>query len=108
MKKITLHVSGTHCHSCKILIEDILNEHMGIENTHVDLKQETVSFETNLEDSPHKLAEILTELVIHNGHTLSAEKIGKMKKDNGVIWQALPIGLVFLSLFFLLQKFLIC
>ena len=104
MKKITLHVSGTHCHSCKILIEDILNEHMGIENTHVDLKQETVSFETNLEDSPHKLAEILTELVIHNGHTLSAEKIGKMKKDNGVIWQALPIGLVFLSLFFLLQK----
>lgn len=104
MKTITLHVTGTHCASCKILIEDILNEQIGIERAQVNLKQETVSFETNLDDSQHKLAEVLTEKVRHNGYSFLVEKKAKEKKDNGVIWQALPIGLVFLALFFLLQK----
>lgn len=104
MKTITLHVSGTHCASCKILIEDILNEQIGIERANVSLKQETVSFETNLDDSQHKLAEVLTEKVKHNGYSFSIEKKLKEKKDSGVIWQALPIGLVFLALFFILQK----
>lgn len=104
MKTITLHVSGTHCNSCKILIEDILNEQIGIERVNVNLKQETVSFETNLDDSRHKLAEVLTEKVKHNGYSFSVEKKFKEKKDNGVFFQALPIGLVFLALFFILQK----
>ncbi len=104
MKTITLHVSGTHCNSCKILIEDILNEQIGIEHAQVNLKKETVAFETNLDDSQHKLAEILTEKVRHNGYSFSVEKKAKESKDNGVIWQALPIGLVFLALFFILQK----
>jgi len=104
MKTITLHVSGTHCASCKILIEDILNEQIGIESADVNLKQETVSFETNLDDSNHKLAEMLSEKVKHNGYAFSVEKATRAKSDNGVIWQALPIGLVFLALFFILQK----
>jgi sulfite exporter TauE/SafE/copper chaperone CopZ len=104
MKTITLHVSGTHCASCKILIEDILNEQIGIEKTHVNLKQETVSFETSLDDSHHKLAEILGEKIKHNGYSLTVEKIAKEKRSDGIIWQALPIGLVFLALFFILQK----
>jgi sulfite exporter TauE/SafE len=104
MKNITLHVTGTHCNSCKILIEDILNEQIGIEKTHVDLKHETVSFETSLDDSNHKLAEVLSEKIKHNGYMLSVEKIVKEKRNNGIIWQALPIGLVFLALFFVLQK----
>ena len=77
MKTITLHVTGTHCASCKILIEDILNEQIGIERTQVNLKQETVSFETNLDDSQHKLAEVLTEKVHHNGYSFSVEKKAK-------------------------------
>ena len=104
MKNITLHVSGTHCASCKILIEDILNEQVGIKNTQVNLKQETVSFDTELTDDKEKLAEMLSEKMQHNGYTFSVEKKEKVKKDNGIIWQALPIGLAFLALFFLLQK----
>lgn len=100
----TFHVSGTHCPSCKIFIEDTLNEQIGIDHTNVDLKHETVSIDTTLEDTQHKLAAILTEKIRHNGYSLSVEKKVKEKKDNGVIWQALPIGLVFLSVFFLLQK----
>lgn len=104
MKTYTFHVSGTHCASCKILIEDILNEQMGIQNTHVDLKNEIVSVETELDNSKHELAEMLTEKIKHNGYTLSVEKIIQEKKPNDVIWKAIPIGLVFLALFFILQK----
>ncbi|MGK2848711.1 MAG: urease accessory protein UreH domain-containing protein [Minisyncoccota bacterium] len=104
MQKIILHVSGTHCSSCKILIEDILNEQEGIENTQVDLKKETVSFEINLAEDINQLADRLSEKTKHNGHTFSVEKKEGITKDAGVIWQALPIGLAFLALFFILQK----
>ncbi|MEK9160469.1 MAG: sulfite exporter TauE/SafE family protein [Patescibacteria group bacterium] len=104
MNTYTFHVSGTHCASCKILIEDVLNEQIGIENTHVNLKQETVSFDTSLDDSQQKLAEVLTEKIKHNGYSLSVEKKAREKKDTGVIWQALPIGLALLALFFIVQK----
>lgn len=104
MKTLTFHVSGTHCPSCKIFIEDTLNEQIGIENVRVNLKQETVSLETSLNDNQQKLAEILTEKVKHNGYSLSIEKQAKEKKDNGIIWQALPIGLALLALFFMVQK----
>jgi sulfite exporter TauE/SafE len=104
MKTITLHVSGTHCNSCKILIEDTLNEQMGIENAVVDLKQEIVSFDTSLNDSQQKLAEVLTEKIKHNGYSFSIEKKTKEVTRSGVIWQALPIGLAFLALFFIVQK----
>lgn len=109
MKNITLHVSGTHCASCKILIEDILNEQNGIENTRVNLKEETVSFDTGLDNSNAELAEMLTAQVKHNGYALSVEKnihpaFSTSQDGNNTIWQALPIGLVLLALFFMLQK----
>ena len=103
-KTYTLHVSGTHCASCKILIEDVLNEQAGIENANVNLKQETVSFDTSLGDNQQKLAEVLTEKIKDNGYSLSIEKKAREKKDSGVILQALPIGLALLALFFIVQK----
>lgn len=104
MKNITLYVTGTHCAACKIFIEDTLNEQIGIENTHVDLKNETVTLQTVLDENQHTLAEILTEKIQHNGYSLSVEKQRKVKEDKGVIWQALPIGLALLALFFIVQK----
>ncbi len=104
MKTYTFHVSGTHCASCKIFIEDTLNEQIGIEGANVDLKHETVSIDTTLDESQHKLAEILTEKIKHNGYSLFIEKKIKEKQNSDVIWKALPIGLGFLILFFLLQK----
>lgn len=104
MKTLTFHVSGTHCAACKIFIEDTLNEQIGIDRANVDLKRETVSIDTTLDDSQHKLAEILTEKIKRNGYSLSVEKIARENKNNGVIWQALPIGLTFLAVFFIVQK----
>ena len=106
MKTYTFHVSGIHCASCKILIEDILNKQIGIKNTHVDLKREIVSIETELDNSKNELVEMLTEKIKHNGYTLSVEPFDSSqgKKNSNVIWQAIPIGLAFLILFFILQK----
>jgi len=104
MNKYTFHISGTHCPSCKIFVEDILNEQISIEKASVDLKNETVSFETTLNESQNELAEILTEKIKHNGYSLSVEKKINKPDDSGIIWKALPIGIGFLILFFALQK----
>src|SRR3989344_4714749 len=103
-KNHTFHVSGTHCPSCKIFIEDILSEQIGVQQARVDLKRETVSIKTTLGEDEHELAKILTEKIKHNGYSLSVEKKDKEKKDSGVIWQAFPIGIALLALFFIVQK----
>ncbi len=104
MKTYTFHVSGTHCASCKILIEDILSEQSFIKNSHVNLKKETVTIETDSDQSPERLVQVLTEKIKPNGYTLSVEKTVQEKKSDDTIWKALPIGLAFLILFFMLQK----
>lgn len=98
------HVSGTHCASCKIFIEDTLNEQDFIQSARVDLKKETVEITTNSNQTLEELAEVLTSKIRSNGYTLSVEKTAKEKQGGDVIWKALPIGLGFLILFFLLQK----
>ena len=104
LKKYTFHVSGTHCASCKILIEDILNEQDFIQESKVDLKKEIVEVETTSEQSPEELATILTSKIKPNGYTLSVVKVLQEKEGDDVIWQAIPVGLLFLALFFILQK----
>ncbi|OIP78509.1 MAG: hypothetical protein AUK16_00065 [Parcubacteria group bacterium CG2_30_44_11] len=104
MKTITLHVSGMHCPSCKILIEDILSEQSDIKNPQVDLKNEIITFKTSRVGTSTAFAIQLTDKTKNNGYSFSVEKPIKEKTSGGVIWQALPIGLAFLVLFFLLQK----
>src|SRR3989344_2563473 len=104
LKTYTFHVSGTHCASCKILIEDILGEQKFVKNVCIDLKRETVEIETSSEQNVEELAELLTSKVKPNGYTISVEKINIENKKDDVIWKAIPIGLAFLILFFILQK----
>jgi sulfite exporter TauE/SafE/copper chaperone CopZ len=104
MKTYTLHVSGTHCASCKILIEDILNDEKDIQKAVVNLKHQTVEITTESEKDLSVLANELSEKTKGNGYSFSLEKNTEIKKDGATIWQALPIGLGFLLLFFILQK----
>jgi sulfite exporter TauE/SafE/copper chaperone CopZ len=104
MKTYTFHVIGTHCASCKILIEDVLGEQDFIKNAKVDLNRETVEIETDSEKSAEELADILTAKIKPNGYTLSVDKQIAIKENDGIIWKAIPIGLAFLALFFILQK----
>ena len=103
-KNYIFHVSGTHCASCKILIEDTIGEQDFIQRVRVDLQKETVEIETNDHRTPEELAELLTSKIQPNGYALSVEKIVKETQNGDVIWQALPIGLAFLTLFFFVQK----
>ncbi|MFZ2150175.1 MAG: sulfite exporter TauE/SafE family protein [Minisyncoccia bacterium] len=104
LQKYTFHVSGTHCASCKILIEDILKDEEFVSSVRVDLKKETVDIETESEKNIEEIAHILSEKIKANGYTLSVEKARDVKKGNDVLWTAIPVGLFFLALFFLLQK----
>jgi sulfite exporter TauE/SafE/copper chaperone CopZ len=104
LKKYSFHVSGTHCASCKILIEDILKEQEIVKSVDVNLKKEIVEIETDSNQSPKEIITILNPKIKPNGYVLSVEKIIEEKKSDNIIWQAIPIGLVFLALFFLLQR----
>jgi len=104
MKTYTFHVKGTHCTSCKILIEDVLKEQDFIKNVHVDLRKEIVEIETDSIQDPEIIAEILSSKIKPNGYVLSVEKIVEEKKSDNEIWKAIPIGFAFLFLFYLLQK----
>lgn len=104
MKKYIFHISGTHCASCKILIEHTLNKQPDIQNVRMDLKTEQVTLEAEDDMDEKGLAILLSEKMKSHGYELSTEKIETKKGDDGIIWQALPIGLGFLALFLLLQK----
>ena len=104
MKNYKFYVTGTHCASCKILIEDILNEQPFVVKSNVNLKNETVEVEMNTEQNIDEIATILADKIKPNGYSLSVEKKLNKNKEDDVIWKAIPIGLVFLVLFFILQK----
>jgi sulfite exporter TauE/SafE/copper chaperone CopZ len=103
-KKYTFHVSGTHCASCKILLEDILDEQEFVKSAKVNLKKEIIEIETNNTENKEVIIDILNSKINQNGYTISAEKVIKENKKDDVIWTAIPVGLVIILLFFLLQK----
>lgn len=102
MKTHIFHISGTHCPSCKILIEGILIEQDGITKASVNLKQKTILIKCEDDEGAGNLLSTLSEKIESHGYQLSHDRI-EDKKD-GVIWQAIPLGLIILVLFFLLQK----
>lgn len=104
LKKHTFHVSGTHCASCKIFIEDVLNEQDFVERVEVNLRKEIVEIETESEKDIEEIASILSRSIQSNGYILSVEKLIREKENKNVLWKAIPIGLGFLILFFVLQK----
>ena len=118
MKKYKFHVKGTHCASCKILIEDILMDSTGspqeeqdlVKSVQVNLKKEIVEIETDSEKNPEEIATILSSKIKPNGYTLSLDGFDKLttgkitEENDNTLWQAIPIGFVFLVLFFVLQK----
>jgi sulfite exporter TauE/SafE len=103
-KKYIFHVNGTHCASCRILIEDILGEQDFIQNARVNLKKELVEIETNSSQSPEEIINILNDKIKPNVYTFSIDRKDKEDKKNGLLLVAISIGIGFLVLFFILQK----
>ena len=104
MKKYILNITGTHCTSCKILIEDILQKIDFIKNVEVDLKKEILELEVNTNQDIEDMILILNNKIKSNGYSLSLKKIIKKKENNNILLISIPIGLFFLFAFFVLQK----
>lgn len=104
MKTITLYIQGTHCASCKILIEDILQEH-GFKSPKVDLKKETVQFEIDESVNGKVLVQKVNALLKENNYQVSLEKnaISHFKVNGETLLLAIPIGITILALFFFIQ-----
>src|SRR3989338_10344099 len=100
--KYTFHVTGTHCASCKILLEDILGEEGLVNSVQVNLKNQTVEVEIKNEGDNKTQEEIIALLnpkIISHKYLLSIEKVIKEKQNSSAIWQAILIGGLFLVLF---------
>lgn len=97
------HVSGMHCKACTILIEEALTELPYIESAHVSLKAQQVTVTGDFADAPEQIAEDLTKLVHSHGYTISVEKRSRAPRWADFVY-ALPIALVLIAAFFLLQK----
>ena len=68
------------------------------------MNHETVDITINSEQDNEHIAQMLSQKIRSNGYTLSVEKTKTAKKETVSILQALPIGLGFLLVFFMLQK----
>ena len=103
MKKYSLHVQGTHCSSCKILIEDTLIEQNGVSKVEVNLHKQIIEVEGDFTQTPEEISKVFSELLAPHKYSVSAEK-KVAEKDLKSLTTAIPIGLFVLALFFLLQK----
>lgn len=102
--KYTFYLSGIHCASCKIFIEDTVKTLSFVASARVDGASETLEVNANSDMSPKDLAEVITGKIASKGYVASLEKAAIQRQSDDVMWKALPMGLGVLALFFLLQK----
>ncbi len=104
MQKYNFHVHGMHCKACELMIESELKDLPNISFAKPNLRNHSLEVvgdfgNKNLE----QIANELTTQIKAHGYTISTEKIVHNAK-----WSefkiALPVALVFIALFVLLQK----
>lgn len=99
----TFHISGMHCVSCTILIEETFKELPNISRVKVSLADNQVKITGNFSGSPESIAEELTKLVKSKGYVISVEKIKKNTQWGDFIY-AFPIAVILIMGFAALQK----
>ena len=104
MATYTFHVSGMHCASCVVLTESALKDAPGIKSAKSSLKHNTIEVSGDFAgQSASLMAERLNAVLKPHGYSLSTEPIKKT-----VTWGefkiALPLALVFVAAFIVLQK----
>lgn len=103
MTTYTFHVSGMHCKACTLLIEQTFTELPNVERAQVSLSGQHVTISGEFLGSPEEIAEELTKLVQSHGYTISVEKKAHSARWGDFVY-ALPISIVIIFAFFLLQK----
>lgn len=100
----TFHVAGLRCGSCRLVIEDLLTDTEHIIDARVDLKNELLEVNTGNGLTKDACAKYLNDILRPKGYLVHSEKTVLSRVGADVLWKAVPIGLGFLMLFFLLQK----
>ena len=100
----TFHVHGMHCNACVLMIESELQNIPKVDRVAANLKQLSVQVTGNFNGlSADKLAKDFSQILKPHSYTLSLEKEKHTTK-----WSdfrlALPIALMFIGLFVLIQK----
>ena len=99
------HISGMHCKSCVILTEDVLKEVKGVKHVKANLGKRIVEVEGDFGENPdpEKIVTELNKCLEKHHYTLSTNNI----KDH-INWKdfnyAVPIAILFIFFFILLQK----
>lgn len=100
----TFHVNGMHCNSCVILTESELKEVKGVSKAKTSLKEKHVEVTGDFGDkSQEQVMNELSEVLKPHGYSLSLEKETKTVRWSEFAY-ALPIALLFIAIFILLQK----
>ncbi len=101
---LTLHITGMHCRACTLLTETEARELPYITRAVSDLTHHTIAVEGDFSGRPPEVvAAALTEKLRPHGYSVSVEKQAHTK--NWADFQvALPVAIIFLAGFVLLQK----
>src|SRR3989338_8782696 len=103
-KTYTFHVSGMHCNACILLTENELEGIPYVTNAKSSLSAHSVEVTGAFGDkTPAMIAEELTKVLRPHGYSLSIERMQKNAGWGDFVY-ALPIALVFIVGFAMLQK----
>lgn len=102
--KYTFHVDGLHCKSCVLMTESELLDVPEISHAKTSLEKNTIEVVGEFGDkTPQMIADKLSSVLKKHGYTVSVEKRAAEKKlDDFKI--AIPLTLVLIALFVVLQK----
>ncbi len=104
LKTHTFHVKGMHCNACILLTESELEEVTYITKAKSSLKDHSVEITGNFgEKEKVQIAEELSQVLIKHGYSLSVEK-QQITKNWSDFKIAIPLAIVFVVLFVVLQK----
>ncbi len=104
-KKYTFQVSGMHCNACVLLTESEIGDLANVTHVKSRLTSESIEVIGDFgQMNEEEIATVLTRAVAPHGYTVTTKKelIARAKWSDFKI--ALPVALLFLALFILLQK----
>lgn len=105
MKQYTFYISGTHCESCKLFVEDTLAKNASVAHVSIDLRKETVTIETQEEKDEEIFAQELTKLLSSRSYIITIHKVHKEKRGMSDTYISVLLGFCFIAIFFAFQKY---
>lgn len=101
----TFHVKGMHCNACVLLTESEVGDHPKVHTAKTSLASFTIEVTGDFGDAtPRAIAEELTRTIEKHGYTLSVERQEEEIHHWSDFKIAIPIALLFIAGFYLLQK----